>query len=199
MLIPLSHTYNNIYSHMSADGYLYVVALVYPDNKYPGKNTDNIFETIVLRTKDFQSYERIPLEDSPKGQFNVSIEPNGMFLTYDVSGKQARRIQVPGFINPNAQGNITVALPPTVQTIVDPALVARVDALTKRVDEIASKMNNVPQSTVSDQHIADIAWAKANDAIYAQLQNPNSPLLSTIWQKAKDAAYGLLRDYGLIK
>lgn len=58
--------------------------------------------------------------------------------------------------------------------------------------------NLASQSHVTVQEATDIAWTKAGDRIYAELQNANSPLMTVMWQKIKDGAYALLKELKLI-
>lgn len=191
----ISHVYNNNHSHRSADGSLYIITLVYPDVRYPGKNSDNIFQVLALRTTDNgATFQRVPLDDSPTGVVSVSVEPEGMFLTYTNQGKDVRRLQVPGFQTPGVNGDVTVVAQP--QTT-DAALAGRVATLEQQVRALQQAPK--PVAGISQQQVEAIAWSKANDAIWAQLQDGNSPLLVTIWQKAKDAAYATLKQYALLK
>lgn len=195
--LNINNTYNNVASYYSADGSLFVLALLRENGSYPGKDTPNGFEVVCLRSTDNgNSYKRVLLPEVPKGQFNVSIEPDGMFITFDDNGK-ARRIQVPGFINPLAHinGTIEVSRPPIVQQINDPNINYKLNQFETRIKDLEKKTAQPVANTsgVTEQRVAEIAWQKIEDYFWGALNNPGSALILKIgeiaWQKAMDAIF----------
>lgn len=68
-----------------------------------------------------------------------------------------------------------------------------VDALNK-VQSVASNALNIAKSKPS----VDDIWNKSGDRVAFELNTNNSPLNTTIWQKALDAAYTFAKQRGLI-
>lgn len=198
MDISLANVYGGVqsFSALSADGSTYAVVcgeITAAGEKLP-------FGTHVFRVQG-STIQRIVLPEFFSGRVGATVESDGLYLTYTPNKSVLRRIKVPGFVPAGANVQ-NVQGTPIVIPQVDAALQARVNNIQNELDSLkrkVSELSNQPASvSVSDQHIADISWSKANDAIYAQIQDANSPLMVTIWQKAKDAAYGLLKNYRII-
>jgi hypothetical protein len=81
------------------------------------------------------------------------------------------------------------------------ALQQQVDSLSKQVSSLSKQVSAQPGTAggLSRAQIEEIAWAKANDAIYASVTGTDGFLGSWTWQKALDAAYAFAKDHGLIK
>lgn len=199
MDISLNNVYGGVqsFSALSADGSTYAVVcgeITAAGEKLP-------FGTHVFRVQG-STIQRIVLPEFFSGRVGATVESDGLYLTYTPNKSVLRRIKVPGFVPAGANVQNVQGTPILIPQV-DAALQARVNTLQNELDSLKNKVSSLsnqpaPQPAVSDQHIADIAWAKANDAIYAQTRDANSPLMATIWQKAKDAAFGLLKDYRII-
>ena len=81
------------------------------------------------------------------------------------------------------------------------ALQNQVNSLSKQVSSLSKQVSALTSAPggVSQSQVEDIAWAKANDAIYASATGTNGFLGGWTWQKALDAAYAFAKDHGLIE
>jgi hypothetical protein len=165
----------DIVSVRSADNSTYVV--------YCGERRGSKFGTHVYRIVNGRA-EWVELPAFTETRAGVTVEPDGMFLTWPIGASGIVRIKVPGYVTPGfPSAGAGAALPPSpvVVSSQDTTARASIDALrteyreslakTKR--DLEAKINAMPKpaSGVSEQSARDIAWSLAADRFYAELQN----------------------------
>jgi hypothetical protein len=108
---------------------------------------------------------------------------------------------VPGYVRYTSAGPQPVPIP-VIAPVVDvearnAAAAASASANTARIEvkKLGERLSGLIVPTA--QQIAEVAWAKANDAIYASANG--GYLAAYIWQKALDAAYAFCKGRGLVQ
>lgn len=184
---------SDIVSVRSADGSIFVIAVL--------ETADKRFGTYVYRTHADGRSEWVPLPETTEGRCGVTIEPDGMYLSWPVNrDKQVTRVKVPGYVTPSFPGGTNFPAPsPIVVSSQDTEARANAQAALKYAQEEASRLykeikkltaeiNALKKSStaqLTEQEIKDRIWQFSADRFYFELSNPNSPVSNLIREIAK--------------
>jgi hypothetical protein len=146
----------------------------------------------------------VPYGPLMPGRGMFSLGGNGvLYVTGSDKGNAPLVYTVPGFSRFTSAGPKVQTIPVVTPVIDEDARAMASRAATdaakasEKADRANDRLDNLkPVEPVSDAHIADIAWTKAHDAIFASAHD--GFLSSWTWQKALDAAFLFCKQRGLV-
>ena len=179
---------SDVVSVRDAHNVIYTIAVLEAPNKR--------FGLYVYRTFPDGRSEWVGLPETTEGRAGVSIEPDGMYLSWPVNrDRHITRVKVPGFVTPNYPGGTQSFLPSPI-TVAAQDVEARANASNalkyaqdeiKKLNAEVKKLKNDlvtlaarPTGQLTEQEILDRIWKVSADRFYAELSNSDSPVSNLI-------------------